>query len=304
VLRAKDTTTRKRITPGIGNRSSGIGQQATDRGTWDLELPLWLAAGLLLAAALGGCSRRDVLTARLREMPDDYARRVVADAVWAGGSVYTWAERRTLRLDLVRTDHLPGAQAASDEVWLVDLAGGRVRIEKPAARQVITYDGAAWRAFVAGKASADLELRAAAAGDVALARALAPLPFSLLEPGLRIEYVGTRTGPGEARTWDRLLVTYAGGGYQPGDRTVLEFDRETHRLDAAFISWAEAPFLGGMLRVEMDEWRTVAGLALAHRWRLTPVDEAGRPTGPVRYTFRVRSARFDVPAGWGAFSRP
>ena len=269
------------------------------RGWWPTVL-----VGLVMLAALAGCTRRDVLTGRLRSMPDDYARRVVADSVWACGNIYRWADHRTLRLDVTRTDHRPGAETAGDEVWLLDLVGGRVRIEKPAARQVIVYDGLSWRVFVEGKAVAsDLELRAAAAGDVAVARALAPLPFSLLDPGPKIIYVGTRTGPGEARVWDRLLVTYEPGGRTPS-RTLVEFNKETHRVEAAFISWAEAPFLGRCYRVDMDEWWTVADLALAHRWRFVPVSETGAPTGAVRYTFQVRSAAFDVPTGLATFSQP
>ena len=270
------------------------------RGWWPAVL-----AGLVLVAALAGCTRRDVLTGRLRSMADDHARRVVADSVWACGNIYQWADHRTLRLNVTRTDHRPGAETAGDEVWLLDLAGGRVRIEKPAARQTIVYDGRSWRVFAEGKASADLELRAAAAGDVAVARALAPLPFSLLAPGLKMMYVGTRTGPGEARVWDRLRVTYEpGAGYEPGSRTLVEFNKATHRVEAAFISWAEVPFLGGCYRVDMDEWWTVADLALAHRWRFVPVSEAGAPTGAVRYTFQVRSAAFDVPTGLATFSQP
>jgi hypothetical protein len=271
------------------------------RGWWPAVL-----AGLVMLAAMAGCTRRDVLTGRLRSMPDDHARRVVADSVWVCGNIYQWADHRTLRLNVTRTDHRLGAETAGDEVWLLDLVGGRVRIEKPAARQTIVYDGLSWRVFAEGKAVAsDLELRAAAAGDVAVARALAPLPFSLLAPGLKMMYVGTRTGPGEARVWDRLLVAYEpGAGYEPGSRTLVEFNQATHRVEAAFISWAEAPFLGGCYRVDMDEWWTVADLALAHRWRFVPVSEAGAPTGAVRYTFQVRSAAFDVPKGPATFSQP
>jgi hypothetical protein len=251
-------------------------------------------------------------------MPDDYARRVLADSIWACGDIYRWADRRTLRLELTRTEHRPARQGdavaspagdiAADEVWLVDLEGGRVRIEKPAARPAtvtLAGDGLSCRVFVAGKPSGDLLLRAAAAGDVAIARTLALLPFSLLGPGLKIAYVGTRSGPGETRTWNRLLVTYdPGTGYEPGDRTLVEFNKDTHFVDAAFICWGEDPFLGGCWRVDMDEWWTAAGLTLAHRWRFVPVSETGVPTGPVRYTFQVRSMTFDVPVGWNAFLQP
>jgi hypothetical protein len=54
----------------------------------------------------------------------------------------------------------------------------------------------------------------------------------------------------------------------------------------------------------MDEWLTAADLALAHRLRLVPIDDKGVATGPVRWTFEVRSAAFDVPPGLTAFSGP
>ena len=264
-----------------------------------------VAVAILALALAGGCARRDVLTARLRDMPDEAARRTLSDAIWAGGDIYRWADRKSLRLEVARIDHVPGAESRTDEVWLLDLAGGRVRIEKPVARQVTLYDGASWRIFIAGRETRDLEARAQAAGDVAVVRGLATLPFGLLEANLKIVYAGTRTGPGEARVWDRLLATYAGGsGFEPGDRTLVEINKQSRRVDAALITWSEAPFLAGCYRVEMDEWWTTGDLALAHRLRLVPVDDKGLPTGPVRWTFEVRSAAFDVPLGLTAFSQP
>jgi hypothetical protein len=264
-----------------------------------------VAAAILALALAGGCARRDVLTGRLRGMPDDHARRVLSDSIWACGDIYRWAGHTSLRLEVERLDQTPGAEQRSDEVWTVDLAGGRVRIEKPAARQVAVYDGASWRLFIQGEETRDLEARAWAAGDVAVVRGLATLPFGLLDATARIMYVGTRTGPGEARVWDRLLVTYApGSGFEPGDRTLLEFNKQSRRVDRAFITWSEAPFLGGTYRVEMDEWWTLGQLALAHRLRFVPVDDKGVPTGPVRWTVEVRSVRFDVPLGLATFSGP
>ncbi|MCX5655130.1 MAG: hypothetical protein NTY65_10835 [Planctomycetota bacterium] len=264
-----------------------------------------VAAALIALALAGGCARRDVLTARLRDVPDDFARRVLSDAIWAGGDIYRWASHTTLRLEVVRTDHIPGAESRSDEVWLLDLVGGRVRIEKTAVQQVTVYDGASWRVFVQGKETRDLESRARAAGDVAVVRGLATLPFSLLDPSLKIIHVGSRTGPGEARAWDRLLVTaQAGSGLVPGDRTLLEFSKDKRRIDAACITWSEEPFLGGSYRVEMDEWWPTADLALARRMRFAPVNDKGEPAGPVRWTFEVRRAAFDVPVGLTAFSQP
>ena len=264
-----------------------------------------VAAAVLALALAGGCARRDVLAGRLRDIPDDYARRVLSDSIWACGNIYRWADHTTLRLEVARTDHTPGAEIRSDEVWLLDLAGGRVRIEKTAARQVTVYDGASWRVFIQGKETRDLEARAQAAGDVAIVRGLATLPFGLLDPNLKIMYVGTRAGPGEARVWDRLLVTcQAGSGIEPGDRTVVEINQQSRRVDAVLITWSESPFLAGCYRVEMDEWWTLGHLALAHRLRLAPIDDKGVATGPVRWTFEVRSATFDVPLSLTAFSSP
>ncbi|MCX5682668.1 MAG: hypothetical protein NT049_03165 [Planctomycetota bacterium] len=264
-----------------------------------------VAAAVLALALVGGCARRDVLTSRLRDFPDVAARRALSDAIWAGGDIYHWADHTSLRLEVARIDHVPGAESSSNEVWLLDLAGDRVRIEKPAARQVIAFDGAAWRVFTAGKENRDLEARADAAGDVAIVRGLATLPFCLLDPNLSIMYEGTRTGPGEARVWDRLLVTcQAGGGFEPGDRTLVEINKQSRRVDAALITWSEAPFLGGCYRVTMDTWQETGGVLLARRLRLSPVNDKGEPTGPVRWTLEVRSAAFDVPVGMAAFSQP
>jgi hypothetical protein len=264
-----------------------------------------VAATVLVLALGGGCARHDVLANRLRDMPDDYARRVLSDSVWACGDIYRWAGHATLRLEVARIGHVPGAETRNDEVWLLDLAGGRVRIEKAAARQVIVYDGLSWRVFIQGNEMRDLEARADAAGDVAVARGLATLPFGLLDPRLGISYVGTRTGPGEARVWDRLLVAcQAGSGFEPGDRTLVEINKQSRRVDAALITWSEAPFLGGCYRVEMDEWWTTADLALAHRLRFVPVNDKGEPIGPARWTLEVRSAVFDVPVGLTTFSSP
>jgi len=264
-----------------------------------------VALAILALALAGGCARRDVLTGRLRDMPDDHARRVLSDSIWACGDIYRWADGTSLRLEVARLDHTAGPERRSDEVWTLDLAGGRVRIEKTATRQVTVYDGASWRVFIQGRETRDLESRAEAAGDVAVVRGLATLPFGLLDAAAKAVYVGTRTSPGEARVWDRLLVTYPfGSGFEPGDRTLLEFNRQSRRVDRAFITWAEMPFLGGTYRVEMDEWWALGQVALAHRLRFVPVDDKGLPTGPLRWTVEVRSVRFDVPVGLAAFSGP
>ena len=264
-----------------------------------------VAAAILALVLAAGCARHDVLTNRLRDMPDDYARRILSDSIWACGDTYRWAAPKTLRLEVARIDHSPGAESRIDEVWLLDLAGGRVRIEKTAVRQVTLYDGFSWRVFIQGKRVEDLESRGQAAGDVAVVRGLATLPFNLLDPNLKVIYAGTRTGLGEACAWDRLLVTcQAGSGFEPGDRIVVEINKKSRRVDAAFITWSEVPFLGGCYRVEMDEWRTTADLALASRLRLVPVDDKGAAAGPVRWTFEVRSATFDAPVGLTTFSQP
>jgi hypothetical protein len=256
-------------------------------------------------AAAGGCARKDVLFDRLRAMPDDHARSVLGDCLWAGGSIFRWADHRTARWELTRSDFRPDGRASSDEVWLLDLETGHFRIEKPAAREVTVFNGAVWRVFAGGKETGDLGLRALAEGDAMILRQLATMPFSLTDPGLKIAYVGTRTGPAEAKTWDRLLVTYPpGAGYTAADRTIVEINRATRRVDAVVACWSADPFLGGCYRVEMDEWLPVADLVLARRWRFYPADAKGVALGPVRWEFQVRSAALDVPMKAGAFSGP
>jgi len=258
-----------------------------------------------VAAVVAGCSRQEVLLDRLRGLPDETAGRVLRDALWADGSVYRWARHTTLRSQVTRTEHHPLGDVVTQEVWTLDLVGGRLRIEKPDAGQVTTFDGLAWHVFVGGKESGDLELRADAAGDALLARQVMPMPFSLLDPGLAIEHVGTRTGPGETRSWDNLWVTLGPGTpWESGDRMLLEFNRQTHRVDAVLACWWESPFLGGRWRVDMDLWWPTGNVTLSRRWRLTPIDDAGVAAGPVRWTFQVTGAEFDAAVGGGAFLRP
>jgi hypothetical protein len=193
----------------------------------------------------------------------------------------------------------------TDEVWLLDLAGRRLRLERPAARQVAVFDGWAWRVFVEGRETADLELRSLAAADGQLARHLALLPFSLLEGGLKVVSAGTCTGPGETRVWDRLRVTYAAEtGLAAGDQTVVEINRATHRVDKVLFTWSANPFLGGCWRADLVDWRPAGGVSLSRRWRLVPVNDAGAPTGPARWSVEVRNVTFDVPADGAAFARP
>ncbi len=249
--------------------------------------------------------RVDDLAARLRGEADEQALLVIRDCLWQAGSIYTWADYKTLRLAVTRTEHRPIGDIEAMEVWLFDLAGGRLRIENQAARLITVFDGWTWRTFVDGAETRDLQVRADAYGEAVLARRLAALPFALLAGRQKVKYVGTRTGPAEARLWHRLLVTYpAPAGWNAGDETVLEIEKGSGRLDAALIRWADAPFMGRPYRVDMDEWSGAGGLDLSRRWRLTPIDESGAPTGPVRYTLEVTSARFDVPTDVTTFIMP
>jgi hypothetical protein len=265
---------------------------------------LVVAVAVLAATACTGCGRVDVLTSRLSNVPDA-SRRPLSDCLWQSGSVYRWASHRTLRCEITRTDHEAGADVVSREVWLLDTVGGRVRIEKPDLRQVVTYDGSAWRVFVDGRETPDLELRANAGGEAMIARQILPMPFGLLDEGLGFEFAGERIGPAEARTWIRLRATYAGAtGCDPADRTLIEINKRSRLVDAAVLTWQESPFLGSTWRVALDVWQPVDGVLIAHRWRFTPADETGAADGRVRWTFEVTAAAWDVPVPWGTFSRP
>jgi len=249
--------------------------------------------------------RVDDLEARLRGACDEQSLLVLRDCLWQAGSPYPWADYQTLRLAVTRTEHRPLGEIETMEVWLLDLRGGRLRIENQAAHIITVFDGWTWWTFVDGAETSDLQVRADAYGEALLARRLATLPFALLAGRQQVRYVGTRTGPAEARLWHRLLVTYpASAGWNSGDETVLEIEKGSRRLDAALIRWADAPFMGRPYRVDMDEWRDAGGLDLSRRWRLTPINDAGAPTGPVRYTLEVTSARFDVPTDVTTFIRP
>jgi len=257
----------------------------------------WAAAVLAVLVALGGCARKDAMLSRLRAIDDNRAREVVSDALWGGGSMFAWAGHQTLRLEIAWTDHAPPDGRTHNEVWWLDTVGGRLRIESPEAREVAVFDGLTWRVLVDGRETDDLVRRAEAAGRGMMLRQLATLPFSLLDPDAKIMYVGTRTVPAEAKAWNRLFVTYAGGAfYEPGDRLVVEVNCDTRRIDTVGLCWAETPFLGGDWRVDMDEWFPAGDLVLSRRWRFTPVNQAGDATGPMRWTVRVTGVALDVPA--------
>jgi hypothetical protein len=245
------------------------------------------------------------MNGRLSRIGDEEARTILLDALWAHGSTYRWADHANLRAEITWIEHRPSGDAATDMVWLVDPWGGNVRIERPASRSVAVYGGGTWRVFVDGNETDDLGARAQALGDGRMAGLLLPMPFGLAGPDLAISYVGTRLGPGEARLWQRLLVTMRRPGpFGAQDRTVVEVRKDTHRVDNVLVQWPEPPLLDRPMRVEMVEWWPQDGLYLSRLWRLIPIDEAGRTTGPVLYTVRVKRLEFDAQAPTGTFVRP
>ena len=268
------------------------------------------AAGVVLAAALaaavaGGCSRCHTVNCRLDAVEDDAARRIVRDALWAHGSKYRWADCRVLRAEVTRTEHRPAGDAATDQVWLLDPLQGHLRVETPARRQVAVFDGWRLRVFRDGEETTDPAARGRAAGDARLVADLLAMPLSLARQGRRVAYVGTRTGPGEARTWRRLMVTDGpGSGYSADDRTLVEVRQGSDRVETVLIRWSEDPFFGRRMRVRMDDWRPADGLLVSRRWRFAPIDESGAPTGPVLYTVRLGRVEVNPEVGGQPFSRP
>jgi len=288
----------------------------------------------VVAAAAAGCSRCDTLSRRLDAIEDETARQIVRNAVWAHGSKYRWAECQVLRAEVTRTEHRPRGDADTCEVWLLDPVGGRFRIERPARREVTVFDGSRLRIFRNGAETTDLAARGRAAGDARLVTELLPMPLSLAREGCDLLYVGTRTGPGEARTWHRLMVACGpASGYSWGDSgdeeyalvrwsedpffgrrlmrwrmddlvAVVEIRKGTDRVETVLIRWSEDPFFGRLMRVRMDDWRPADGLVISRRWRLTPIDEAGVPIGPVLYTIRIHRVEVNPKVGRQPFSRP
>jgi len=276
---------------------------------------VWAVLAAAVAAGLGGCGRLDRLNRGLAAVTDERAGEVLRDCLWADGSHYRWMDHETIRCEVMRTDHRPLGDKATEEIWWLDIWGGRVRIERPSEKEVITCDGLGWHVFVGGRRTQDAVRRAEAAGAGRMVRELVTMPLSLILYGREIGYLGERIGPAEARTWDRLIVAYGEGGSPraaaAGDRMVAEIERQSRRVDAVLVCWSEWPFLGRRFRVAMDDWRpvTAAGgsadeVLVSHRWRFFPVDEAGATTGPPYYTIRIRKAEFDVRVGWGTFSGP
>ncbi len=256
-----------------------------------------LAAGLGMVLAGTACSRLDRASSRIDRIASDQARGLVRDCLWKHGSVPRWVEHRTVRCEVERIEHAPGGDRVSREVWVLDTAGGRVRIEQPDADRVIVANDLGVGLFVGGKRAGDLDSRDEAVGLAREVRELLAMPFSLLDPGLEIEYLGSETGPAEARVWDRLLVSYGrGSGASSSDRAVVEIRRETSRVEAVVIRWSELPFLGRRYRVQMDDWRPEEDLLVSHRWRFFPTDEAGQAAGPPCWTVRVKRWEWDAAA--------
>jgi hypothetical protein len=273
-------------------------------GAWLIRAAAAAAAGAILVSG-AACSRAAVYKERLNAIASDTARAVLRDTLWAHGSFYRWADHRTLRCEVTWTDVRPLATTARQVVWLLDTERGRLRIEHPAEGRVTLFDGMTWRILADGKETADAVVRMDAAGEARVLRELATVPFSLLEPGLDIGYLGCRAGPAEARAWEQLLVAYRGAGDQAGtDRTVVEVRRQTHRVEAAIIQWPELPFAGRRYRVELDDWHERGGVVLARRYRFYPADESGRRAGGMRFEARVTRLEWAAPVGLGAFSRP
>ncbi len=257
----------------------------------------WRLAAAVALVFLAGCSRLQQANDRLAAIESDRARGLVRDCLWKHGSHYRWVERDSVRLEVERTDRAPGSERTSAEVWTWDIARGGVRIERPAAGEVILTDGLGRGVFVGGKRTADLEVRDEAAGAVRLVRELVAMPFSLLGPGLRIECLDSETGLAGARVWDRLLVRYGRASpAESADSAVVEIRRDTGRVEAVILRWTELPFAGRRWRIEMDDWRPEGGLLVSHRWRFFPADDSGARAGPVRWTFRFVRWTWDVPA--------
>jgi len=260
------------------------------------SLRCWLPVAVALVL-LAGCSRLERAQARLDAIESAPARGLVRDCLWKHGSIYRWFEHDRLRIEVERTDHAPAGDVMRAEVWTWDLARDRVRIERPSAAEVIVADGFGWGVFVGGKRSADLETRDEAVGAVRLVRELAAMPWSLLEPGRRIEYLGSEMGPAEARVWDRLLVRYGrGSGGSADESAVVEVRRDTGRVEAVIVRWNELPLADRRWRIEMDDWRPEGGVLVSHRWRLFPADDAGARAGPVRWMLRLVRWTWDAPA--------
>ena len=265
-----------------------------------------VAIGLLIATlAAGGCSRLSIVDGRLGAIADEQARTVLLDALWAHGSTYRWVEHSNLRAEVAWIEHSPLGDRTTEMVWLFDPWGDRVRVERLPERTVALATGRGLEVFADGKETADPVLRARAAGDVRIVRQLAPMPFSLTEDGVSVAWAGTRTGPGEARVWQRLRVTWRGAGdFGQEDRTVVEIRKDTRRVAGVDIQWPEFPLADRPMRVEMVEWWEASGLALSRLWRFVPLDESGKVAGPPMYTVRVKRLEFDAKATAEVFQKP
>jgi hypothetical protein len=117
--------------------------------------------------------------------------------------------------------------------------------------------------------------------------------------------MGVRTGPGEARAWEELLVAYGYlSGREAADRMIVEVRQSPQRVAAVIVQWSELPWAGRRFRVEMDEWQAHEGLLLSHRYRFYWADAKGERSGPLRYEARVTNLALDVPEKMTTFLQP
>lgn len=264
------------------------------------------AALVVMMTTAIGCHRPGALRRRLDAIEDPTARRVLSDCLWHHGSIYRWDDVEAIRFEAAFVEHADVGDVTTPEVWLLEPHDGRVRIERagPASSgppATMVFDGRRLRVYSGREEVRDAELLDRAAGRIRMVRELAPLPFSALAKDRRFAYAGLDRGPAETRAWHRIRVTY---DEEDAGSVVLRVRDRTRQATGAEVRWPEPPFGGRTLRVEMDDWRPVGGLLLAHRWRLRPVKEGGEAPGPTACTVRVERIELNPDLPDRAFKEP
>jgi hypothetical protein len=253
-----------------------------------------------------GCHRPGALRRRLDAIEDPTARRVLSDCLWHHGSIYRWDDVEAIRFEADFVEHTGMGDVTTPEVWLLEARDGHVRIEQAGPRSAsppatMVFDGRRIRLYSGREQVRDAGLLAGAAGRIRMVRELAPLPFSALAKDRRFAYGGLERGPAETRAWHRLRMIY---DEDDAGSMVLRVRDGTRQATGADVRWPDVPFGGRTLRVEMDDWRPVGGLLLAHRWRLRAMEEGGEPVGPALYTVRVERIELNPDVPRDAFKEP
>jgi len=278
-----------------------------------------LLLGLALATASCGPPGNDMQN-RIGALPPP-VKHVVQDAVYSQSvrGPYTWAQQNNLVVEMTWSDYRHGYKPEnSHRIYTIDLTGQRMRIDDDTNRTVALFDGGSWRVFVGGqeiKKPSDINPETvgyaytleSAAGEMRSLRMFLAMPFSLLDQGVTLKFMGQVAGTEGANNWNVVKATFDFGatGRLKDDQMMVYFDPGSKRVDRCLFTFADAPFYGLSHWAEWSDYRKMTnGLVLAHRYDFRMTDAQGQADLGRRLTFLVSKAACNVALPGDIFSSP